>query len=135
MRNWPDQLGVFRTLAHDNGDAIDESNPARPGEIIRIYWTGLHGYNFVYSPGNFYMPDGLPAPENIPCVSYFDSKVDIAGMAAEVTSCTAAPGLAGIGQLVVKVPPGLPSGTHDVTVRISGSKGNAVKVPVGASNF
>ena len=135
VRDWPNQLGVFRTLAHDNGDAINESNPARPGEIIKIYWTGLHGYNFVNSPGNFYMPDGAAAPENTPCVSYFDSKVDMGGLSAEVTSCSAAPGLAGIGQLLVKVPPGLPSRTHDVTVRISGVKGNLVQVPVGTSNF
>src|SRR5271168_4445261 len=30
-RNWPGQVGVFKTLAHLNGDPISTSSPARPG--------------------------------------------------------------------------------------------------------
>ena len=131
VRNWADQLGIFGSLAHVNGDAITETNPARPGEQITIYWTGMSGYNFVYSAGVFYMPDGIPSPPSAPCVSYFDPKVQIGGLAADVSSCSATPGLVGIGQVVVTVPPGLASGDHDVAVIMNANvKGNIVRLPV-----
>ena len=73
VRNWAEQLGIFGSLAHVNGDAITETNAARPGEQITIYWTGMSGYNFVYSTTVFYIPDGIPSPPSVPCVSYFRS--------------------------------------------------------------
>lgn len=129
VRNWPGQLGIFGSLAHVNGDPITEANPARPGEQITIYWTGMSGYNFVYSAGVFYVPDGIPSPPSAPCVSYFDPKVQIGGVAADVGSCSAAPGLVGIGQVVVTVPARLTSGDYDVAVTI-GTNGNIVRLPV-----
>lgn len=99
-----------------------------PGDLIKVYWTGLTGYNFVYAPGVFHVPDGIAAPPS-PCVQHLEPKVEIGGIAAEVRSCTAAPGLAGVGELAVRVPEGLRSGKHDVKV-IIGTKGNVVKLPV-----
>jgi uncharacterized protein (TIGR03437 family) len=113
------------------GGAITASSVARPGEQIIIYWTGLNGYNFEYSSGVFGIPDGIPSPPYAPCVSYFNPKVQIGGIAADVSSCSAAPGLVGVGQLVVTVPPGLPSGDHDVAVIMNTNvKGNIVRLPV-----
>jgi len=121
VRHWPGELGIFGTLGHDNGDAVTEMDPARPGEGIKVYWTGLQGFN---------VPHGMASPPSTPCAGYFDPKVEIGGIAAEVISCIAAPGLAGIGLVEVRVPPSLPSGNYDVAVRISNVKGNAVKLPV-----
>jgi uncharacterized protein (TIGR03437 family) len=129
--SWANQLGIFGSLAHVNGDLIAETNPARPGEQITIYWTGMSGYNFVYSAGVFYIPDGIPSPPSAPCVSYFDPKVQIGGIAADVSSCSATPGLVGIGQVVVTVPPGLVSGDYDVALTMDANvKGNIVRLPV-----
>ena len=89
----------------------------------------MSGYNFVYSAGVFYVPDGIPSPPSAPCVSYFDPKVQIAGVAADVSSFSAAPGLVGIGQVVVTVPARLTSGDYDVAVTI-GMNGNIVRLPV-----
>ncbi len=130
VRNWAEQLGIFGSLAHVNGDPITETNPAQPGERITIYWTGMSGYNFVYSTGVFYIPDGIPSPPSVPCVSYFDPQVQIGGIKADVRSCSTAPGLVGIGQLVVAVPPGLASGDHDIAVTLATTKGNVVRLPV-----
>jgi uncharacterized protein (TIGR03437 family) len=129
--NWAGQLGVFSTLAHNNGDAITVAKPAQPGEQITIYWTEITGYDFVYSPGVFFIPDGIPSPPSAPCVSYSDPQVKIGGMAADVSSCSATPGLVGIGQLVVTVPTGLASGDYDVAVTMDTNvKGNIVQLPV-----
>lgn len=124
------QVGVFSTLTAINGNPITTSSPARPREQITIYWTGMSGYNFEYSPGVFYIPDGIPSPPGIPCVSYFNSQVQIGGIPAEVRSCTAAPGLVGIGQLEVIVPPGLASGDYRVVVTLTNVTGNVVQLPV-----
>lgn len=121
VRNWSSELGIFGTLAHDNGDAITETDPARPGEAIKVYWTGLGGFN---------VPHGVASPPSTSCAGHFDPKVEIGGIAAEVVSCTAAPGLAGIGQVEARVPAGLASGNFDVAVRISNVKGNVVRLPV-----
>lgn len=126
VRNWAEQLGIFGSLEHANGDPITEDNPARPGEQDRNEWIQLR-----YSAGMFYIPDGIPSPPSAPCVSYFDPKVQIGGIALDVSSCSATPGLVGIGQGVVTVPPGLTSGNDDVAVTIAtNGKGNIVMLPV-----
>jgi uncharacterized protein (TIGR03437 family) len=129
-KEWDSQLGVFSSLAHASGDPVTETSPAQPGEQISIYWTGISGYNFVYSPGVFYIPDGIPSPPSTPCVSYLAPQVRIGGLLADVSSCSAAAGLVGIGQLVVTVPSPLASGDYDVAVTMVNVNGNIVRVPV-----
>jgi uncharacterized protein (TIGR03437 family) len=123
-------LGVFSTLIHFDGSPITASNPAHAGEQIVIYWTGMSGFNFVYSDRVFFIPDGIPAPPSTPCVSYFDPTVQISGVAADVASCTAAPGLVGVGQLVVTIPANLQSGSNQVSVSLDGIPGNLVQLLV-----
>ena len=131
VRDWAEQLGVFGSLAHASGDPITATAPAQPGEQITIYWTEISGYDFVYSPGVFFIPDGIPSPPALPCVSYSDPQVKIGGKTAGVGSCSAAPGLVGIGELMVTVPQGLASGDYDVAVTMDTNvKGNIVRLPV-----
>jgi len=132
VRNWASQLGIFSSLAHASGESITVANPAQPGQQITIYWTEISGYDFDYSPGGSFtfMPDGIPSPPSIPCVSYSDQQVKIGDLAAEVNSCSAAPGLVGIGQLVVTVPRNLTSGDHDVAVTLAHVQGNLARLPV-----
>jgi uncharacterized protein (TIGR03437 family) len=127
---WDSILGVFSTLVHLDGTPITASNPAHAGEQIVIYWTGMSGFNFVYSDRVFFIPDGIPAPPSTPCVSYFDPTVQISGVAADVASCTAAPGLVGVGQLVVTIPANLQSGSNQVSVSLDGIPGNLVQLLV-----
>ena len=133
IRNWAEQLGIFGSLVHASGDPITATAPAQPGEQITIYWTEISGYDFEYCPGvSFtFIPDGIPSSPSVPCVSYSDPQVKIGALAADVISCSATPGLVGIGQLVVTVPTGLASGDYDVAVTMDGNvKGNIVQLPV-----
>jgi uncharacterized protein (TIGR03437 family) len=132
VRNWASQLGIFSSLVHVSGEPITAASPAQPGEQITIYWTEISGYDFEYSPGGSFtfIPDGMPSPPSIACVSYSDPQVRIGEMAADVSSCSAAPGLVGIGQLVVTVPPNLSSGDYDVAVTLAHVKGNIVRLTV-----
>jgi uncharacterized protein (TIGR03437 family) len=132
VRNWASQLGIFSSLAHVSGEPITAVRPAQPGEQITIYWTEISGYDFEYSPGgsSTFIPDGMPSPPSIACVSYSDPQVKIGDIPADVSTCSAAAGLVGIGQLVVTVPPNLASGDYDVTVTLAHVKGNIVRLPV-----
>ena len=118
VREWDSLLGIFPVFGHLTGDPISTTSAAKPREQIVIYWTGLSGYNFVFSQdkGVFFIPDGIPSPPSIPCVEYLNPQVQIGGRAAEVKSCSATPGLVGVGQLVVTVPSDLPSGNYDVGI-------------------
>lgn len=123
-RDW-ESLGIFSTLGHLGGSPITLSSPAQPGEGIVIYWTGMYGNNFTVM-----VADGAPSPSSAPCVSYFDPQVRIGGLAVDVKSCSASPGLVGVGQLIVSVPPSLQSGTYNVLVSMDSVNGNAVQLPV-----
>ena len=98
VRNWASQLGIFSSLAHASGEPITSAMPAQPGEQITIYWTEISGYDFEYSPGGSFtfIPDGIPSPPSIPCVSYSDPQAKVGGVTADVSSCSAAAGLVGI---------------------------------------
>jgi uncharacterized protein (TIGR03437 family) len=129
-KKWIDQLGIFSVFAHLSGESVSAASPAQPGERVIIYWTGMNGHNFAFE-GGFFIPDGIPAPPSAPCVSYFNPQVTIGGIRADVQSCSAAPALTGIGQLVLTVPPDLGPGNHEVAVTMSTSiKGNVVSLPV-----
>ena len=132
VRNWASQLGIFTSMAHSSGNPITTASPAHAGEQITIYWTEISGYDFDYSPGGSFtfFPDGIPFPSAIPCVSYSDPQVKIGDMVADVSSCSAAPGLVGIGQLVVTVPPSLAPGDYDMSMTLAHVKGNTVRLPV-----
>ena len=129
VRNWSSQLGIFGSLAHVNGDPITETNPARPGEQITIYWTGMSGYNFAYSTAAFftrwYSVSTFRALRVV-----FQSEGANRGhcggrklMQRRTGACRHRPSR-GHGTA------GADSSDYDVAVTLSSSKGNVVKLPV-----
>jgi len=130
VRNFPDQFGVFGSLAHLSGDPVTEASPADPGEQVVMYWTGGYPSNFWQS-GTAFLTDGVPTPASAVCANYLSPQVKIGGIVADATSCSPAPGTVGIGQVVVTVPSGLPSGDYDVELIMGGNlKGNIVRMAV-----
>ena len=130
VRNEFDQFGIFGSLAHLSGDPITLASPALAGEQVLIYWTGLGEPSFWQSNTPF-LTDGVPAPADAVCATYINPQVKIGGAVADVSSCSAAPGMVGVGQVVVTVPPSLASGDYEVAVTMDTNlKGNVVRVPV-----
>jgi uncharacterized protein (TIGR03437 family) len=81
---------------------VTASSPARAGEVIVIYATGL-------GPVSPQVPVGTAAPLLPSSVTVFTPKVLIGGVDARVVFSGLAPGMAGVYQLnvwVPKVPPG-----------------------------
>jgi len=114
--------GIF--LHGSDFSLVTESSPARPGEVILIYGTGLGGV-VPFVPSGEAAP-GDPLANIIGAVS-----VQIAGRDGEVSFAGLAPGFAGLYQLNVRIPPGTaPASDVPVVVNVAGVSSNSVTIPV-----
>lgn len=86
---------------------IDPAHPARTGDAIEIYGTGLGATNPL-------VPAGMPAPSSPPAVTVLGVEVTIGGLPAKVLFAGLAPGLAGVYQVNAIVPAGLKPGSYVV---------------------
>ncbi len=111
--------GPGAILHAENFQPVNESAPARPGEFLLVFCTGL-------GPVQPEVQSGEVAP-NIPPLAETISTplVNIAGIAAAVTFSGLAPGFVGLYQMNVQVPAGVPSGTQSVEVIINNVPGSA----------
>jgi uncharacterized protein (TIGR03437 family) len=111
------EFGAFTSYAihEDWSGAIDEANPARPGEVIHMYASG-------FGPVDGQIPTGVPTPTDrlyritLPC----DWRATGAsrdplgsGSSFEVPFVGLAPGLVGLYQLDFRIPPEWKESTFD----------------------
>ncbi|MCX6590987.1 MAG: metallophosphoesterase [Acidobacteria bacterium] len=113
--------GVRRT----NGTIIDAANPARAGETLLIYLTGLGRVDAE-------LASGAPAPAAPPLRALSPVDVRFADTAVTPTFAGLAPGLVGVYQVIVDVPPNLPEGTHALRIVAGGASSTPVSLPVRA---
>ena len=100
------------------------TTPAEPGEFIRIFGTGFGLTEPDVQAGE--IPQNVPAVQDnnflAPLVG--DFKITIGGITLEGRPNVLAAGLsvccAGLYEIVIKVPEGLPDGNHEVTATIDG---------------
>ena len=111
--------GPGAILHAEDFQPVSETAPARPGEFLLIFCTGL-------GPVQPEVQSGEVAP-NIPPLAETISRplVNIAGIAAAVTFSGLAPGFVGLYQMNVQVPAGVPSGTQSVEIIINNVPGSA----------
>ena len=83
--------------------------PARPGEVVTLFGTGFGATNPAFAPGE--LPDrAAPVVEPV--------RVTIGGLEAETLYAGAAPGLAGVYQINLRIPAAAPNGDLPVTLRV-----------------
>jgi uncharacterized protein (TIGR03437 family) len=106
---WPDPDGSRSFIHQDFSGPVSLKSPARPGEILHLYATGLGA---VTPP----VGDGQPGP--LDPLSTMESPVSVTWCAETFTPETTgalfaglAPGLVGIEQVDVRVPDSLPAPT------------------------
>jgi uncharacterized protein (TIGR03437 family) len=112
--------GVFSLAQNGLGDAavlhadysvVNASNPARAGETVQVYLTGLGA---VTPP----VADGAAAPSTPPFATAVSPvAVTVGGRPCTVVFSGLAPTLAGLYQLNVTLPAGLPPGVHSLAVQ------------------
>ncbi len=106
--------GAGAILHADNFQAVSESDPARPGEFLLIFCTGLGPVDPPVSSG-----DLAPSAEPLARTTSVPM-VNIGGIPAQVTFSGLAPGFVGLYQVNLQVPAGVPSGAQEIEIIISG---------------
>lgn len=92
--------------------------PAKPGDIVALYSTGLGATNPAYQAGE--LPGGIGSTTS-------PVTVTIGGVNADVLYAGVAPGLAGLYQINIRVPDSVPDGNLPVSASVA-----SVSTPAGA---
>jgi uncharacterized protein (TIGR03437 family) len=111
---------TFGAILHANFQLADTAHPAKGGETVLIYCTGLGA---VSSPP----VDGAAGNGQVTMTT---PTVTIGGAKAVVSFSGLAPGFVGLYQINIEVPAGLKTGNQPVVVMLAGASGNSVLLPV-----
>jgi uncharacterized protein (TIGR03437 family) len=103
-----DQVSSAAAVLHAaDYSLVTSSSPARPGEYLLIYCTGLGAVGTSVA-------SGAMAPSVPPDSTVQPPTVSIANLSANVTFAGLAPGFVGLYQINVQAPAGLPTGNQPV---------------------
>jgi uncharacterized protein (TIGR03437 family) len=104
--------GLAAAINVSTGAYNNAANPANAGDFVEIYLTGA---GQTSPPGVDGQPYGGPAP----CVLM--SNITIGGMSVSPQYCGGVPSqIAGLTQINVPIPPGLPAGLVPISVTVGG---------------
>lgn len=117
-------VGQGAVLIGGTGAVASAERPARPGEILEIYATGLGGVSDPPAAGAGAPTDRLVSTRTVPLVR-------LGGLPQEVLFAGLAPGLAGVYQVNIRVGEAVEAGLAvPLTVEVDGSKSNTVTIAV-----
>jgi len=123
--------GIFTTdgslaiLLNRTNALLNEINPAAPGEIDTMYYTGIG--TITNNPGTGGVASGNPLSQSTSTVS-----LTVDGLPAEILFNGLAPGFVGLGQLNFRIPSGTLSGDSiPVVLTIDGTASKTVLISVG----
>ena len=118
-----DGRGAAAVLHQDGTTVVTAQNPARPGEIVVLYATGLGAVN---PP----LATGAPSVGNLTVAA---TTVSVGGIASpRIDFSGAAPGYVGLYQVNFQIPPNAPSGSaQPLVLSVGGKAANAVTIAVG----
>ena len=116
--------GAGAILHADNFAGVSTAAPARPGEFIAIFCTGL-------GPVQPPVPSGNVAPSSPPSQTAFPVTATIGGLPAQVSFSGLAPSFVGLYQVNAQVPAAAPAGsTVPLTLTIGGITSNTVTLAI-----
>jgi uncharacterized protein (TIGR03437 family) len=112
---------------HQDGNPINENDPAFPGETISVFATGLG----ATIPA---LRTGEPGPTNPPAATAAQPVVQYASQTATLISATMNPGAVGIYRITVRLTAEPVTGIRTIALTIGGvASGFAVSIPIGAA--
>jgi uncharacterized protein (TIGR03437 family) len=125
------QPGIFTVdgrvglaVHNDTGRLVSTGDPAKPGEVVAIYATGL-------GPLKGAVASGVPAPASPPIETLSRPTVTVAGIAAEVLFSGLPPGFVGVNQVNIRVPLDALSGELAVVMRVGAAASEPATLWVG----
>ena len=116
-----DQASNAGAILHADYSLVGSSSPARPGEYLLIYCTGLGAVGTPVKSGDGAPSAPLAHTTNPPAVS-------IGGLPATVTYSGLAPGFVGLYQINAQAPAGLLTGNQSVQITILGVTSNVATI-------
>ena len=116
-----DQATSAGAVLHADYSLVSSSSPARPGEILLIYCTGL-------GPLRTPVRSGDPGPERSETINL--PTVRIGGLPANVTYSGLAPGFVGLYQINAQAPAGLSAGNQALQITTLGVASNTATIAV-----
>jgi uncharacterized protein (TIGR03437 family) len=130
-------LGYAAAVHASTGQIVTKANPAKVGETLALFMTGLG----TVTPG---VSDGALGPSgtlsnadvntNGNLAVYFDDYTNQVFPQAKIAFAGLAPGLAGLYQLNVQVPSNVGPGDVYIEISTDSSDVNQISVPVGSSS-
>jgi uncharacterized protein (TIGR03437 family) len=115
-----DQSTSAGAILHADFSLVSGASPARAGEIVAIYATGLGALQSPVKTGDA-APNGPRPTASIPTVS-------VGGLPAVVSYSGLAPGFVGLYQVNVTIPAGLQPGLQPVQINMGGTASNTATV-------
>jgi len=116
-----DSASGLGAIIHNADGKLTSERPARAGDFLQVYATGLG----AVSPA---VIAGFPAPVSPLSQTVAQPQVTIGGRPAAVVFSGLAPGFAGLYQLTIQVPEGVPSGRQPAALTVNGLRSNEVLV-------
>lgn len=122
----PGGLG-YAAAEHADYSVVSSSNPAKPGETIQIYVTGLGATNPT-------IQDGAAGPTNPFSYTTNTFTIDVGGTSTATPAFVGlAPALAGLYQINVQIPTGLAPGTYLLGITGPDSYTDEAEIQVGTA--
>jgi uncharacterized protein (TIGR03437 family) len=120
-----DQASSAGAVLHaDDFSLAGSDSPARPGDSLLIFCTGLGPLRSTVKSGESAPSDpALAETVNLPAVS-------IAGLPAAITYSGLVPGFVGLYQIKVQAPAGTPAGVQSVQITTLGGTSNTATITV-----
>jgi uncharacterized protein (TIGR03437 family) len=108
---------------HQDGTAVSEAAPAKPGEFISVYLVGMGATDVPVSSGAASPGSPVANASNVPTVTLNDEPVtfDFAGLS---------PGLVGVYQVNLQIPADAADGDLVLTLSSAGATSNSGVLPV-----
>jgi uncharacterized protein (TIGR03437 family) len=114
---------IFAVVKVSDFSVITEANPVNPGDPVAVFATGFGAGSPAVATGQ--LPPVEPLSETVAVAA-----ATIGDINATVLASVLAPGLAGVNQVNVVVPPGAPSGSQELQLSVGGVLSNAVTIHV-----
>ncbi len=115
---------TFAVATHQDGTAISASSPARRGEVVSLFGTGLGPYNPA-------PPDGVAVPSGTKYPLADAAKIWVGEQQVEPAWAGAAAGKIGVAVVQLKIDDSIPHATTvAVKVQVNNADSNGVLLPV-----
>ena len=113
----------FAVVTHEDGSVVTADSPAKRGELLTLYGTGL-------GPTDHGRPTGFPVPDSPRYLLVDTATVLMGDSEIAVEGAFAQPGRIGIDVVQFRLGDAAPSGNTQIRVRVNGHESNTVLLPV-----